>query len=312
MAAIAADFSALYNGPFYSETEWRSFAAGLASRYGVVAGLGNELAVTADDTGMHVDVAGGVAHIAGATGAWNTSTEIPLPDADDLHDRIDLIVVRNRYSVSSPTFTQGQMELDVRTGTPDVSPARPSPVVDSTMYEVPLAYVTVGQGVTSIDPANDPVLDFRTFTTERSPCSKSTRTVNQSIPNDTNSIVTLNGARPWGAGITIFNDHHVVVTSGRYRGTGVATFEANSTGIRRVFCTKNWTSGDPGSNGIGESFVTNNATSSGSQTLRNQFTADLVAGDTVELAVYQNSGDTRLLTFGSLELEYVGPSVNRQ
>lgn len=139
---------------------------GITPRGGVHPSLGGALAVT-PGVGLSVDVASGVAHVAGnqtdtvAHGVYvccNSGTvNIPLEAADGSDDRIDLIVAR----VLDDFYDTGGLDewrLESVTGTPAAVPVAPTPAFDNYLI---LAEVLVPALATSVDPGN--ITDRRPF-----------------------------------------------------------------------------------------------------------------------------------------------------
>ena len=109
------------------------------------------LGVTAD-SGMNILVGSGVAWLhlsdfAGLVYANTLALSKTITTADANYDRWDRIVVRYDI-VANATY------LAVRKGTAASTPAYPAIVRDASMYEISLARVFVGRGVTAISGAN--------------------------------------------------------------------------------------------------------------------------------------------------------------
>jgi len=129
---------------------------------GVVAGVDGELEVTADNTGMHVDVAAGLGIGYGLPYYWDTSREVEITANASGNPRIDLIVLRYYPSTTTDPTDIGRIDLAAIEGTPAGSPVAPSLTNDpETYWEVALAEVLVNSGVSAI--AADKVTDRRTF-----------------------------------------------------------------------------------------------------------------------------------------------------
>ena len=116
---------------------------------GILEGVLSELRVTpTDPVAMRVDVTAGSINI---QGYWMDSDEIEtlqLAAADANNPRIDRVVVRLDTSVNL------EVALAILTGTPASSPAAPALTRTNYIYEMSLAQVYVGAGVTSISLSN--------------------------------------------------------------------------------------------------------------------------------------------------------------
>lgn len=147
VAADAARWFAVEGG--YGADAWRD-TFGVAFTNGVFAGVGNELQVYADSTGMQVKVKSGQGLIEGRDADFGSETILPI--APHSSDRIDRVVKR---------ITEGSLlfELDTKvgsTGTP------PSLTQNTSVWEESLAQVLVDSGSTI---AAGKVTDERRFVT---------------------------------------------------------------------------------------------------------------------------------------------------
>lgn len=137
-----------------TESQWRTMT-GNTIKTGVISGYLNGLAVTGDSTGMQVKLATGAAWIYGAYGENTSGVQtLSIGASHATLNRYDLIVARNNY-------TTNVIEWDVIVGTNGASPTVPTVTIDTTKYEIALAYVYVAATVTTITPAN--VTDVRTW-----------------------------------------------------------------------------------------------------------------------------------------------------
>ena len=132
----------------------------------------NELDVFADGSGMNVKVRDGIVTIQGFTGRINTQKTLPIPAANGSNPRIDLVVARLDRSSKV-------IGLDVVAGTPASSPVAPSPSHNSANWDVVLAEVYVGAGVSSI--VTNVVTDTREF-------SENNRLVREAVTSSTVAI----------------------------------------------------------------------------------------------------------------------------
>ena len=132
---------------------------------GVFAGT---LQVTAQNTpDMTVKVSPGFANLNGKPGYWPDTNTLSLETASGVYSRIDTIVLRRDN-------TNRQISLEVVTGVASASPQPTAPQRTSDIFELVLAQILVGVGVTEITAAN--ITDTRTDSTI---CGYVTATVDQ-------------------------------------------------------------------------------------------------------------------------------------
>lgn len=133
------------------------------------------------------------------------------------------------------------------------------------------------------------------------------RTTDVNLTTGTDTAVSLQNAASdaWGCWVAGAATKLSAPITGRYLATAVVRFEANPTGLRAAWITKN------GTDTIGRVQV---AALSGSPTMLTVAATptDLVKGDFIELNVRQNSGGDLALVaadnyFPSLGLTYLGP-----
>jgi microcystin-dependent protein len=142
-------------------TDVRTYSAADLARFfrailteGVVDGLLNEFAVLALGTGMTVNVATGQAWVYGRHVKSDAVESLAISAADPTKPRIDLVVLRN-------TFASG-ITLAVLKGTAASTPVAPTcTTTGGLIYEIPLAQVLIGAGVTVI--AANKVTDVRGY-----------------------------------------------------------------------------------------------------------------------------------------------------
>ena len=126
------------------------------------------LQVTAQTTpDMTVKVSAGYANINGKAAHWLDSNNLTLETASGVYSRIDTIVLRRDN-------TNRTISIEVVTGTASASPQPTAPVRTSDIYELVLAQILVGVGVTEIKAVD--ITDKRTDTTV---CGYVTATVEQ-------------------------------------------------------------------------------------------------------------------------------------
>lgn len=115
---------------------------------GVYASIGDKFAVT-PSSGMVVNIGTGRAWFE-HTWSFNPAKQpITIPDADVANNRIDaiMLVVDKRSDIRKNYFM-------VKSGTPAVTPAKPTVANTTYVFQHIIAYVTVGAGVTSITADN--------------------------------------------------------------------------------------------------------------------------------------------------------------
>ncbi len=159
---MATDFDSYYpfdsgNGSNVTEAEWSKMIR-IHSPSGVIAQKDNELEVYGDSSGMQVKVKTGAFFILGHYGEITSEKTIAIDTADPSNPRIDLIVVKLDW-------TNNKIQLDVVKGTPASSPVEPSLTQSSTVWELAIAKVAVGAGVSTITSGN--VTDYRIFSGKR-------------------------------------------------------------------------------------------------------------------------------------------------
>ena len=132
---------------------------------GVFAGT---LQVTAQTTpDMSVKVSPGFANLNGKPGYWPDTNTLELDTASGVYGRIDTIVLRRDN-------TNRQISLEVVTGVAAANPVPTPPERTSDIFELVLAQITVGVGVTEIKAAD--IYDTRPDSTI---CGYVTATVDQ-------------------------------------------------------------------------------------------------------------------------------------
>lgn len=116
---------------------------------------------------MTVKVSPGFANLNGKPGYWPDTNTLTLDTASGVYSRIDTIVLRRDN-------TNRQISLEVVTGVASASPQPTAPQRTSDIFELVLAQILVGVGVTEIKAAN--ITDTRTDSTI---CGYVTATVDQ-------------------------------------------------------------------------------------------------------------------------------------
>jgi hypothetical protein len=119
---------------------------------GVIRGSLNELLCFGDSTGRQVKVMSGEVWAEGFWGATTSTNTLAIAANASGNTRKDLVVWRINV-------TTNLIELDVVTGTPSATPVVPALTRNSSIYESPIAVVTVVTGAVTIASAD--VLDVR-------------------------------------------------------------------------------------------------------------------------------------------------------
>lgn len=115
---------------------------------GIFMHVGEHLNVK-EGTGMQVNVGSGFAWFNSTWTRNDADYPVDIDISDLLQERIDAIVLEVNETVSSRTNS-----IKVITGTPASNPQKPTLTNTNEVHQYPLAYITVGVGVTSITQAN--------------------------------------------------------------------------------------------------------------------------------------------------------------
>jgi hypothetical protein len=135
-------------GASVQEAQWVKMAR-LWRESGVVMNKNGLLTSTGDfavvaNTGMSVKVKPGEAWVRGAYFKMDTDATVTLNAADPTNPRIDIVALRVDWVANSFSVVAVQ-------GTPNANPSPPLLTqIDGNRYEIPLAYVRVNAGVSSI------------------------------------------------------------------------------------------------------------------------------------------------------------------
>lgn len=127
---------------------------------GVFAGVGDELAVSADGVTMNLVIDDGMAFLYGHPYYQPGNKTVTVAANGTANPRIDLVVIRLK-----PPGVSGEGEIvpAIVQGTPAASPTAPGSTQDpATVWEYPLAQILVDPGVSSI--AVGKVTDVRSYT----------------------------------------------------------------------------------------------------------------------------------------------------
>lgn len=120
---------------------------------GVMHGVTNELSVSAG-TGMQIIVATGEAMVRGSWYKNDSNNTVAVTAADPTNGRIDRAVLRRTASTNS-------LSVAMLDGTPAGSPVAPALTQTAATWEISLAQIVVGAGVSSIVAGN--ITDERNF-----------------------------------------------------------------------------------------------------------------------------------------------------
>lgn len=138
-------------GANVTESGWRSFMQLMTGRgdmaNGVIRSITNTCQVYGDSSGLQVKVKTGQVWIKSHWGEVASELTLPIASNSSGNPRKDLVVARAH-------FTNNAVQFDVITGTPAGSPTLPTPTQNTTMWEVPLAEVSVANGAATITAAN--------------------------------------------------------------------------------------------------------------------------------------------------------------
>ncbi len=122
-------------------------------------GVASGLTVSADGSDMNVDIAAGVALLKdGCPYILEAADDLTIGTADATNPRIDRIILRLTREGQTD---QGKISLMVLAGTAAASPSAPSLTQTSATWDLSLAQVLVGTGVTTI--AANKVTDERSY-----------------------------------------------------------------------------------------------------------------------------------------------------
>lgn len=140
----------------YDNETMNSFLKGIIRTNGIFSNVGDKLKVTVAEE-MTVTVGIGKAMVGNHWVDVTAVEPLTLEPADVALPRIDAIMLK--FDGSYDPETGRQVSIRVQTGTPMDTPVRPEPIgnygnktFDETggVVELPLAYITVGRGVTEI------------------------------------------------------------------------------------------------------------------------------------------------------------------
>ena len=152
MAITYGFFNSVEDDRLYNAETFNTYFEGLISKNGVFKNVNYDLVVNAG-TGLTVTVGSGKALVNTHWVRLSAPETLSLDAAHNLFGRYDAVVLRWNNNTRDVT-------LNIVTGTPGSTPARPQPTRTGTTYEIILAYVYVGANATAITTAN--IYDQRT------------------------------------------------------------------------------------------------------------------------------------------------------
>ncbi len=202
--------------PEYNQSDLSGFFKRLLSD-GVFPDIANELEVVeTDPTALAIRINTGEGFIQGFGYRNKSYLTKSLAAADPTNPRIDRIVLR------LDTTTNFKISAEVLTGTPAGSPAAPALTQTSSIYEISLAQVLVGNGATSVN--NSKITDERTFAAVSGLSDYVDKTTDQTIAGvktiDEGAIVTAPKTyTPAGSGtatldLSLGNEHQITMPAG--------------------------------------------------------------------------------------------------
>lgn len=293
MVAIPFDSYLPYDagpGGNVTEAQWRDMfrqviPTGIATRF-----QPDRFECFADATGMQVKVKAGEVFIRGQWGKTLGERTLPIAAADPTNPRIDRVIIRN-------DFTNNRMELDILTGTPGVSPVAPSLTQSTALWEISLATVAVGAGVTTILSTNVTKDRVSTVTDGRPPLGYFKRSGNHTIPSGVLTPIQWNAedldtdnAHETGTN----NNRYTVKTAGYYRVDIGIMWAGNSANVRDLSIRKN---------GVATDYVRhhwgNPDANNGSQGTGGVIPVPFAEGEFLEVWVLQGSGGNLDVVAGS-------------
>lgn len=143
----------------YSSAEWSDFMSKLlgsdAASGFVIPGYGNNLEITEAGTpAMSVLVDTGAAFVRGRLYENTAQATVSISAADGANPRLDYIVIK--FDASAQTITLAKHD-----GTAAATPSLPTLTQTALVYEIPIAYVWVATGTTTI--VDEDIHDVRSF-----------------------------------------------------------------------------------------------------------------------------------------------------
>lgn len=147
--SVAFDPSGFFNNKWaLNQTNWAAYFSPSIPD-GVMAGIGDEMLVYGNSSGMNVRVKTGECRVRSHRGVISSEAILDIESSDATYNRYDLVVARVTYGNPST------MEVAVKTGTASASPEIPTATQTAgDIWEMPLAVVTVTHGAVTITAGN--------------------------------------------------------------------------------------------------------------------------------------------------------------
>lgn len=148
MAITSGFFNSVNGDRLYSAEEMTTYFEGLVSD-GVYANVGEGLQVLAGGSGLNLTVGTGRALVKMHWIKNSARLPLTLSAADVQYDRIDAVVLR-----CDLTDSVRALSVEVKAGTPAANATAPAMVSTQAIKEMPLAFVRIPKGATTITQAN--------------------------------------------------------------------------------------------------------------------------------------------------------------
>lgn len=148
MAISSGFFNSVDGDRLYNAEEMTTYFEGLVSD-GVYANVGEAFQVLASGNGLRVTVGTGRALVKTHWIKNDARLPLTLAAADVQYDRIDAIVLKCDLYDSARTLT-----VEIKAGTPAANAAAPELLNTAIVKEMPLAYIKVPRGATTITQAH--------------------------------------------------------------------------------------------------------------------------------------------------------------
>lgn len=177
--------------PFNSTAVYQADWSKMAEHWRITGILKNELnslEVYADSTGMQVKVKSGKACVKGFYFESDAVETLSLSAANASNPRYDLVILRLDTANEN-------IDLAVLEGTPAGSPTAPTLTQSGSIWEIALAKVTVGAGVSTI--ASDKVSDERSLSATPGQVFDTLKTIGISALLGNTKVVLETGLKGW-------------------------------------------------------------------------------------------------------------------
>jgi hypothetical protein len=156
MSITSGFFNSVDGDRLYNAEEMTTYFEGLVSD-GVYANVGEAFQVLASGSGLGITVGTGRALVKTHWIKNDARLPLTLAAADVQYDRVDAVVLRCDLTDSVRALT-----VEIKTGTPAANAAAPEIVNTQTVKEMPLAFIKIPRGATTITQAN--ITDTRAST----------------------------------------------------------------------------------------------------------------------------------------------------